>query len=70
MAIVLPHGVLFRGDTEETIRTNLIKNNHIETIIGLPQNLFYATGIATIIMVLRKERKMMMYYLLMHLKIM
>lgn len=57
MAIVLPHGVLFRGDTEETIRTNLIKNNHIETIIGLPQNLFYATGIATIIMVLRKERK-------------
>lgn len=57
MAIVLPHGVLFRGDTEETIRTNLIKNKHIETIIGLPQNLFYATGIATIIMVLRKERK-------------
>lgn len=57
MVIVLPHGVLFRGDTEETIRTNLIKNNHIETIIGLPQNLFYATGIATIIMVLRKERK-------------
>lgn len=56
MAIVLPHGVLFRGDTEETIRTNLIKNDHIETIIGLPQNLFYATGIATIIMVLRKER--------------
>lgn len=56
MAIVLPHGVLFRGDTEEVIRTNLIKNDHIETIIGLPQNLFYATGIATIIMVLRKER--------------
>ena len=57
MAIVLPHGVLFRGDTEETIRTNLIMNDHIETIIGLPQNLFYATSIATIIMVLRKERK-------------
>lgn len=56
MAIVLPHGVLFRGDTEETIRKNLIKNDHIETIIGLPSNLFYATGIATIIMVLRKER--------------
>lgn len=57
MAIVLPHGVLFRGDTEEIIRTNLIKNDHIETIIGLPKNLFFATGIATIIMVLRKERK-------------
>lgn len=56
MAIVLPHGVLFRGDTEATIRTNLIKNNNIETIIGLPSNLFYATPIATIIMILRKER--------------
>jgi type I restriction enzyme M protein len=57
MAIVLPHGVLFRGDTEGAIRKNLINNNHIETIIGLPSNLFYATGIPTIIMVLRKERK-------------
>jgi type I restriction enzyme M protein len=56
MAIVLPHGVLFRGDTEKDIRTTLCKNNHIDTIIGLPSNLFYATGIPTIIMILRKNR--------------
>lgn len=57
MAIVLPHGVLFRGDSEYEIRKNLIKNNHIETIIGLPANLFYATSIPTIIMILRKNRE-------------
>lgn len=56
MAIVLPHGVLFRASTEGTIRKNLIDNNHIETIIGLPSNLFYSTGIPTIIMILRKNR--------------
>ena len=56
MTIVLPHGVLFRGGEEETIRTNLIKNRNIETIIGLPANLFYGTGIPTIIMVLKKHR--------------
>lgn len=56
MTIVLPHGVLFRGGEEEIIRTNLIKRHNIETIIGLPSNLFYGTGIATIIMVLRKNR--------------
>lgn len=56
MAIVLPHGVLFRGASEGVIRKNLIDNNHIETIIGLPSNLFYATGIPTIIMILKKNR--------------
>ena len=56
MAIVLPHGVLFRGASEGVIRKNLIDNDHIETIIGLPANLFYATGIPTIIMILRKNR--------------
>lgn len=56
MAIVLPHGVLFRGASEGEIRKNLVENNHIETIIGLPSNLFYATGIPTIIMVLKKNR--------------
>lgn len=56
MTIVLPHGVLFRGGEEEAIRTNLIKRHNIESIIGLPSNLFYGTGIATIIMVLRKNR--------------
>lgn len=56
MGIVLPHGVLFRGDSEGQIRKNLIENNHIETIIGLPGNLFFATGIPTIIMILKKNR--------------
>lgn len=57
MTIVLPHGVLFRGGEEEVIRTNLIKRHNIETIIGLPPNLFYGTGIPTIIMILRKNRR-------------
>lgn len=57
MTIVLPHGVLFRGDAEGAIRKNLIENNHIEAIIGLPQNLFFSTGIPTLIMVCRKTRE-------------
>lgn len=56
LAIVLPHGVLFRGGEEEAIRTQLVNRNHIETIIGLPPNIFYGTGIATIVMVLKKDR--------------
>ena len=56
MTIVLPHGVLFRGGEEETIRKNLIENEHIDTIIGLPANIFFGTGIPTIIMVLKKQR--------------
>lgn len=57
MAIVLPHGVLFRGDSEAEIRKNLCKEHNIETIIGLPANLFFATSIPTIIMILSKNRK-------------
>ena len=57
MAIVLPHGVLFRGGEEGTIRKNLIENNHLEAIIGLPANIFFGTGIPTIILVLRQKRK-------------
>lgn len=57
MAIVLPHGVLFRGGEEGTIRKNLLDYGHIEAIIGLPANIFFGTGIPTIIMVLRKSRK-------------
>lgn len=57
MAIVLPHGVLFRGGEEGAIRRNLIENNHIETIIGLPANIFFGTGIPTIILVLRQKRE-------------
>ncbi len=56
MAIVLPHGVLFRGGEEGAIRQNLIENDHIETIIGLPPNIFFGTGIPTIILVLRQKR--------------
>lgn len=57
MTIVLPHGVLFRGGEEGTIRKNLIENNHIDAIIGLPANIFYGTGIPTIIMVLKQKRE-------------
>ena len=59
MTIVLPHGVLFRGDVngadgEGKIRKNLIEKNNIDAIIGLPPNVFFGTGIATIIMVLKQ----------------
>ncbi|MFV0531740.1 MAG: type I restriction-modification system subunit M [Flavobacteriales bacterium] len=57
MAIILPHGVLFRGGAEERIRTKLLKDNHIDTIIGLPSNLFYSTGIPVCILVLKKCKK-------------
>ncbi len=63
MAIVLPHGVLFRGDaeggkeSEGRIRRNLIEKNHIEAIIGLPANIFFGTSIPTLIMILRQERE-------------
>lgn len=56
MTIVLPHGVLFRGGEEEKIRQNLIEHDKIAAIIGLPANIFFGTGIPTIIMVLRQKR--------------
>jgi len=57
MTIVLPHGVLFRGGSEGDIRKNLIENNNIDAIIGLPANIFFGTGIPTIIMVLKQKRE-------------
>ncbi len=57
MCIVLPHGVLFRGGEEGAIRKNLVENRHIQAIIGLPANIFFGTGIPTIVMVLRKQRE-------------
>lgn len=57
MTIVLPHGVLFRGNEEGNIRKNLIEFNNIDAIIGLPANIFYGTGIPTIVMVLRQKRE-------------
>ena len=57
MAIILPHGVLFRGGAEEKIRTKLLKDGNIDTIIGLPSNLFFSTGIPVCILVLKKCKK-------------
>ncbi len=57
MNIVLPHGVLFRGNEEGKIRQNLIEKNKIDAIIGLPANIFYGTSIPTIIMVLKQKRE-------------
>lgn len=54
-AIILPHGVLFRGNSEAEIRKNIIKRGYIKGIIGLPPNLFYGTGIPACIIVLDKE---------------
>ncbi len=57
MAIILPHGVLFRGGVEERIRTKLLKDGNIDAVIGLPQNLFFSTGIPVCILVLKKCKK-------------
>jgi len=57
MAIILPHGVLFRGGTEEKIREKLLKDGNIDAIIGLPMNLFFSTGIPVCILVLKKCKK-------------
>jgi len=54
MAIILPHGILFRGGAEEKIRTKLLKDGNIDTIIGLPANLFFSTSIPVCILVLKK----------------
>lgn len=56
MGIVLPHGVLFRGDTEGEIRQRLIEKNYIDAIIGLPSNLFTNTGIPVAVLILKKNR--------------
>lgn len=57
MAIILPHGVLFRGGVEEKIRRKLLQDGHVDTVIGLPANLFYSTGIPVCILVLKKCKK-------------
>jgi type I restriction enzyme M protein len=56
MAIVLPHGVLFRGGEESVIRKKLIESNHIDAIIGLPAGIFFGTGIPTTIIILKQKR--------------
>jgi type I restriction enzyme M protein len=57
MAIILPHGVLFRGGAEEKIRRKLLADNNIDTVIGMPANLFFSTGIPVCILVLKKCKK-------------
>lgn len=58
MAVVLPHGILFRGASEGLIRKRIIeKENLLDAVIGLPENLFFGTGIPACIMVLRRNRK-------------
>lgn len=57
MAIILPHGVLFRGGAEACIRTKLLKDDNIDTVIALPANLFFSTGIPVCILVLKKCKK-------------
>ena len=57
MAIILPHGVLFRGGAEDRIRRKLLNDGHIDTVIGLPANLFYSTGIPVCILVLKKCKR-------------
>ena len=57
MAIILPHGVLFRGGAEARIRRKLLDDGHIDTVIGLPANLFYSTGIPVCILILKKCKK-------------
>lgn len=57
MAIVLPHGVLFRGASEGEIRKKLIELNYLDAVIGMPEKAFLATSIPTVILVLRKNRE-------------
>jgi len=57
MAIILPHGVLFRGGAEARIRRKVLEDGHIDTVIGLPANLFYSTGIPVCILVLKKCKR-------------
>lgn len=57
MAIILPHGVLFRGGAEERIRRKLLLDGHIDTVIGLPANLFFSTGIPVCILILKACKK-------------
>lgn len=57
MAIILPHGVLFRSGAEARIRTKLLKDGHFDTVIGLPANLFFSTGIPVCILLLKRCKK-------------
>ena len=66
IAIILPHGVLFRGASEGAIRQRLIKQNYLDTVIGLPNKLFYNTDLPVVILVLKKTGRAKMFYLSTH----
>ncbi|EYE87349.1 type I restriction-modification protein subunit M [Fervidicella metallireducens AeB] len=66
MAVILPHGVLFRGASEAKIRKQIIKHNLLDAVIGLPENLFYGTSIPAVCCFLKRVEIGKMYYLLMH----
>ena len=55
VGVVVPHGVLFRGSSEGKIRQKTIEDNQLETVIGLPSNLFYGTGIPAAVLIFNKE---------------
>lgn len=55
-SVLLPHGVLFRGSAEGKLREQLIKNNYLDAVIGLPDKLFFGTGIPTVLLILKKQR--------------
>jgi type I restriction enzyme M protein len=57
MGVVVPHGVLFRGSSEGKIRQQLIEENLLDTVIGLPEKLFYGTGIPAAILIFKKQKK-------------
>ncbi|GAL97022.1 type i restriction-modification system methyltransferase subunit, partial [Acetobacter tropicalis] len=57
MGVVVPHGVLFRGSSEGRIRQKLIEENLLDAVIGLPEKLFFGTGIPAAILIFRKDRK-------------
>lgn len=57
MAVVLPHGVLFRGGAEEVIRKQLVEKNYLDAVIGLPANIFFGTSIPTVVLVFKKNRE-------------
>ena len=57
MGVVLPHGVLFRGSSEEKIRKKILENNLLDAVIGLPENLFYGTSIPACILIFKKNRE-------------
>ncbi|UXN05099.1 type I restriction-modification system subunit M [Bartonella sp. HY406] len=57
MAVVAPHGVLFRGSSEGKIRQKLVEENLLDAVIGLPEKLFFGTGIPAVILILRKDKK-------------